>query len=198
MLIETERPGGLIPEPGRRHPSAPSLPVVARRSQARPVTIPTSEPLNPLRSASELEGECEVPMKSGTTLSAIHPAVEAGVNNQDIDGLMALYDEDASMVLADGSIITGLSAIREQWSGLLAMGGHMTIRSRYAIAAGDLAVLSNEWTFEADGDRMSAVTAEVARRQPDGGWLYVIDHPFAGSEPNELAALAAALDAPHP
>jgi len=76
----------------------------------------------------------------------------------------------------------GLSAIREQWSGLIAMNGHMTVRSRYAIATGDLAVLSNEWTFEVDGERMSSVTAEVARRQPDG-WLYVVDHPFAGSEP---------------
>jgi hypothetical protein len=27
---------------------------------------------------------------------------------------------------------------------------------------------------------MSAITAEVARRQPDGGWLYVIDNPYAG------------------
>jgi hypothetical protein len=85
-----------------------------------------------------------------------------------------------------------LSAIREQWSGLLAMNGHMTVRSRYAIATGDLAVLSNEWTFEVDGERMSSVTAEVARRQPEG-WLYVVDHPFAGSEPEELAAIAAAM-----
>lgn len=132
-------------------------------------------------------------MRPGTELAGIHPAVEAGVNNQDIDGLVALYAEDASMVLADGTIVTGLSAIREQWSGLLAMNGHMTVRSRYAIATGDLAVLSNEWTFEVDGERMSSVTAEVARRQPDG-WLYVVDHPFAGSEPEELAAIAAAMD----
>ena len=38
---------------------------------------------------------------------------------------------------------------------------------------------------------MSAVTAEVARRQPDVGWFYVIDHPYAGSEPDGLATLAA-------
>jgi hypothetical protein len=37
------------------------------------------------------------------------------------------------------------------------------------------------------------VTAEVARRRPDGGWLYVIDHPFASVESEEMAALAAAL-----
>jgi hypothetical protein len=47
-------------------------------------------------------------MRPGTELAAIHPAV-------DIDGLVALYAEDAedaedaSMVLADGTIVTGLS-----------------------------------------------------------------------------------------
>jgi ketosteroid isomerase-like protein len=135
-------------------------------------------------------------MRPGTELSAIHPAVEAGFNERNIDGLVALYAEDATMVLVDGSTVTGLPAIREQWLGFLAMNGHITVRSRFAIAAGDLAVLSNKWTLEAGGDHMSAVTAEVARRQPDGGWLYVVDHPFAGSEPDELAALAAAMKAP--
>jgi len=70
-------------------------------------------------------------MQPGTELTAIHPAVEAGVNNQDIDGLMALYAEDASMVLVDGSIVTGLSAIREEWSGLLAMNGHIRDERAY-------------------------------------------------------------------
>ena len=135
-------------------------------------------------------------MKPGTELTAIHPAVEAGVNNQDIDGLMALYAEDASMVLADGSVVSGLAAIREEWSGIIAMNGHITVRSRYAIAAGDLAVLSNEWTFDVDGEQLSSVTAEVARRQPDGGWLYILDHPYAGSEPDELATIMAATQAP--
>lgn len=135
-------------------------------------------------------------MRPGTELTAIHPAVERGFNERDIDGLMALYAEDATMVLVDGSTVTGLSAIREQWLGILAMQGHMTVRSRFAVAAGELAVLSNEWTWEAEGARLSAVTAEVARRQPDGGWLYVVDHPFAGSEPDELAALHAAMESP--
>jgi len=134
-------------------------------------------------------------MKPGIDLTAIHPAVEAGVNNQDIDGLMALYAEDANMVRVDGSIATGLSAIREEWSGILAMNGQITLRSRYAIAAGDLAVLSNQWTFKVGGEQISSVTAEVARRQPDGGWLYVVDHPYGGSEPDERAAIIAVIEA---
>jgi uncharacterized protein (TIGR02246 family) len=133
-------------------------------------------------------------MARGVALVDIHPAVEAGVNNQDLDGLMALYAPDASMVLPDGSTVTGTEAIREQWRGFLEMKGRMTLRSRYAIEAGDLAILSNEWTYTAGDQTMSAVTAEVARRQTEGGWLYVIDHPFAGMEPEEMTALAAAVE----
>ncbi len=133
-------------------------------------------------------------MAGGVALADIHPAVEAGVNDQDLDGLMALYAPDARMVLPNGSTVSGTEAVREQWAGLLAMNGRMSLHTRYAIEAGDLAILSNEWTFTADGQTMGATTAEVARRQADGGWLYVIDHPYAGLDREELAALAAALE----
>ena len=133
-------------------------------------------------------------MARGVALADIHPSVEKGVNDRDLDGLVALYAPDAVMVLPDGSTVTGTEAIRGQWAELLAMEGRMTLRSRYAIEAGDLAILSNEWTFTAGELTMGATTAEVARRQADGGWLYVIDHPFAGLEREELAALAAAME----
>jgi ketosteroid isomerase-like protein len=134
-------------------------------------------------------------MARGVALADIHPAVEARVNDQDLDGLMALYAPEATMILPDGSTVTGTEAIREQWAGLLETKGRMTLRSRYAIEAGDLAILSNEWTYTVGDQTMSAVTAEVARRQSEGGWLYVIDHPFAGLEPEEAAAYVAALGA---
>jgi uncharacterized protein (TIGR02246 family) len=133
-------------------------------------------------------------MVRGLALADIHPSVEAGVNNQDLDGLMALYSPDATMVLPDGSMVVGTEAIREQWAALLAMKGRMTLRSRHVIESGDLAILSNEWTFTVGDQSVGATTAEVARRQADGGWLYVIDHPYAGLEPEELAALAAAME----
>lgn len=131
-------------------------------------------------------------MAGGLNLEDIHPAVEARTNEQDLDGLMELYAPNATMVLPDGSTVTGREAIREQWAGILSMNGRMTIRSRYAIEMGDVAILSNEWTLAAGNQTMRAVTAEVAQRQADGGWLYLIDHPFAGMESEELAALAAA------
>ena len=86
-------------------------------------------------------------MARGVALADIHPSVEKGVNDRDLDGLVALYVPDAVMVLPDGSTVTGTEAIRGQWADLLAMEGWMTLRSRYAIEAGDLAILRNEWTL---------------------------------------------------
>src|SRR4051812_24339383 len=105
-------------------------------------------------------------MTRGVALADIHPSVEAGGNNRDLDGLMALYAPDAPPVLPGGPVLTGTAAIREAYAGLIEMGGRMTIRSRYAIEAGDLAVLSNEWSYTTGDETMSAITAEVARRQP--------------------------------
>ena len=133
-------------------------------------------------------------MAGGIALAEIHPAVEARINDQDLDGLMALYAPDAALVLLDGSSVIGTEAIRQQYAGFLELKGRMTLRSRYVIEAGDLAALSNEWTLTAGDLTMSAITAEVARREPNGGWLYVIDHPFASLEPEEAAALAAAME----
>ena len=130
-------------------------------------------------------------MAHGIPLIDIHPVFEARANDQDLDGLMALYEPEATMVLMDGSAVTGTAAIREQLAAILEMKGRMTLRGRYVVEAGDLALLSNEWTLVAGDQTMSAVTHEVARRQPDGGWLYVLDHPFAGPGSEQPAVAAA-------
>jgi ketosteroid isomerase-like protein len=52
------------------------------------------------------------------------------------------------------------------------------------LQVGDLAYLSNRWSLAGatmpDGSpaELGAVTAEVARRQADGSWLYVIDNAW--------------------
>jgi uncharacterized protein (TIGR02246 family) len=134
-------------------------------------------------------------MTPGLALEDIHPAVERTVNDQDVEGFVALYAPNASMVLPDGTTITGHEAIRELATQLCAMKGRMEVTTRYVIAAGDLAILSNEWTLTAGGGSMSAITAEVAQRQPDGGWLYIIDNPYA-SPAREVGTEAAPDPAP--
>jgi ketosteroid isomerase-like protein len=94
--------------------------------------------------------------------------------------LVALYEEDAAMATPDGTFVNGHDAIREQWSGFVALGGNIQLTTRYVAVVGETALLSNDWNFTGAGMELSSRTAEVARRQPDGTWRYVIDHPYAG------------------
>jgi uncharacterized protein (TIGR02246 family) len=110
----------------------------------------------------------------------IHQRVERAFNAGDSDGLVSLYEPDACMVNPDGSIVIGHDAIPEIWAGFISLGGRITLTTRYAIEMGNIALLSNQWNFVSDDTKASSTTAEVARRQSDGGWLYVIDNPYGG------------------
>lgn len=110
----------------------------------------------------------------------LHRAVEAGLNNGDVDALVALYEPEAHFLGEDGATAVGLDAIRDVYTTLVAFGGRISVTTRYAEEQGDLALLSNSWSFEIDGSEVaSAITSELARRQSDGTWRYVIDNPYA-------------------
>ncbi len=87
----------------------------------------------------------------------------------DIDGMAALYQLDAVLDGGGGQLTLGRGAIRAFYAGLVAMGRKFDFgEQRPAVIIGDLALTS---TRSLDG----SVTAEVARRQADGTWLWVID-----------------------
>jgi ketosteroid isomerase-like protein len=87
----------------------------------------------------------------------------------DVDGMAALYEPHAVLDSGDGRLILGREAIRAFYAGLVAMGRKFDFGDqRPAIISADLALTS---TRGADG----GVTAEIARRQGDGTWLWVID-----------------------
>jgi len=87
----------------------------------------------------------------------------------DVDGMVALYESDAVLDCGDGRIRQGRHAIRAYFAEQVAGGKTFEFGDqRPAIVSGDLALTS---TRLPDG----SVTAEVARRQKDGTWLWVID-----------------------
>src|SRR5262245_23097251 len=87
----------------------------------------------------------------------------------DVDGMVALYEVDAVLDDGRGRSTRGREAIRAFFVELVAAGRKFDFGDqRPAIISGDLALTS---TRSPDG----SVTAEVARRQDDGTWLWVID-----------------------
>jgi len=90
----------------------------------------------------------------------------------DVDGMAALYEPRAVLDCGDWRLTSGREAIRAFYAGLVATGRKFEFGDqRRAIISGDLALTS---TRLPDG----SVTAEVARRQDDGTWLWVIDQFF--------------------
>ena len=87
----------------------------------------------------------------------------------DVDGMAALYEPHAVLDRGGGRLRQGREAIRASFAELVATGRKFDFGDqRPAITSGDLALTS---TRSLDG----SVTAEVARRQADGTWLWVID-----------------------
>ena len=87
----------------------------------------------------------------------------------DVDGKAALYEPHAVLDCGGGRLILGREAIRAFYAGLVATGRKFDFGDqRPALISGDLALTS---TRSPDG----GVTAEIARQQGDGTWLWVID-----------------------
>jgi ketosteroid isomerase-like protein len=70
--------------------------------------------------------------------------------------------------------------VRAALLGFLALKGRITLDTKLVFTVGDLA-LSSTWSLNGTGPdgnpvALGATTAEVARRQADGIWRYVIDN----------------------
>lgn len=92
-------------------------------------------------------------------------------NAGDAEGLSALYEPDAVLAFPSGHVTVGREAIRAAYEQLLANRPHFTPGQQLpTLRNGDLALTA---TRLAGG----GATAEVARRQPDGTWLWILDRP---------------------
>jgi uncharacterized protein (TIGR02246 family) len=122
---------------------------------------------------------------SNTQPSTLHAAFEAAFNSGDLEALTALYEPGAVLSSQPNVLFAGLDAIREAYRGFLDMKPEIHVETLAILEAGDgLALLHGRWEMTGTGPdgagiRMEGRNTEVARRQPDGSWLFVIDNPFA-------------------
>jgi len=97
-------------------------------------------------------------------------------NAGDVEGLVALYEPDAVLAAPDGQLLIGAEAIRGFYARLLADRPTFVAGEQCpALRQGDLALTSSRLVN-------GIVTAEIARRQLDGTWLWAIDQPAIAQE----------------
>jgi ketosteroid isomerase-like protein len=92
-------------------------------------------------------------------------------NAGDVEGLVALYEPDAVVAGSNGESIVGHDAIRAFYSKIL--------EGRPQFQPGEQSPALRNGIFALTSTRLTngTVTAEVARQQPDGTWLWIIDQP---------------------
>ena len=104
----------------------------------------------------------------------------------DLDGMVALYEPDATFAPQPGQTVTGRDAIREVLRSFLAVQPSMEGTIEKVLEAGDTALVANRWQLTGtapDGSpvEMAATSADVLRRRPDGSWGIVIDDPWGAA-----------------
>lgn len=104
----------------------------------------------------------------------LEPRLIGRAHASDIDGMVALYEPDAVIALGAGEFARGTREIHRYFTALLASGFVFEEGIQYpAVRMGDLALTSSRYPN-------GTISAEVARQQEEGHWLWILDYPTVG------------------
>ena len=93
-------------------------------------------------------------------------------NAGDAEGLAALYEPDAVLAFPPGQETVGREAIKKVMEQMLAHAPTFTVEEPLpTLRHGDVALTSTRHSDNTGG------RVQVARRQPDGSWLRILDRP---------------------
>lgn len=106
-------------------------------------------------------------------------------NSGNLAALVALYAPDAVLNPGPGPV-AGREAIAEVLKNFLALKGRMELKTVFVLETGDTALTRGQWTLKGTGPdgkpvEMAGSSIEVLKRQADGTWLIVLDHPFGAN-----------------
>jgi ketosteroid isomerase-like protein len=94
----------------------------------------------------------------------------------DLDSVLSVYDPEAVFLNRSGEIKKG-DALREELAKFAGVKATFDFKIKQVIRSGDIALMHTEWKVSAP-EPMSVYAIEVARRQPDGTWRWLIGDPF--------------------
>jgi ketosteroid isomerase-like protein len=95
----------------------------------------------------------------------------------DIDSVLSLYEPRAVFLDEAGELKSGIQELREQLAPFAAAKTLFNFAIKEIITSGDIALMQTGWTVSSLGPTM-LYAIEVARRQRDGTWRWVIGDPY--------------------
>jgi ketosteroid isomerase-like protein len=120
-------------------------------------------------------------------------AFAAAANAGNLDGVVAIYADDASLLPPNHPPVKGRDAIREYWGGLLgAYNVKFELSSETIEGRGDLAYNVGGYHLDAKPKAKGPPPideegkfVEVLKRQADGSWKYAVDMYSSNSAPKK-------------
>ena len=95
----------------------------------------------------------------------------------DLDAVLEVYDPDIVFLNQDGRAVRGREGLRKELSPLAAKKAHFDFTIKQVVEAGDIALMHTHWTVSGPPP-MKTYAIEIARRQSDGTWRWLIGDPF--------------------
>jgi ketosteroid isomerase-like protein len=95
----------------------------------------------------------------------------------DLDAVLSVYDAEIAFLNQAGEVKQGLEELRKELAPLAAARARFEFSIRQIIRSGDIALMHTDWQVTSP-QPMFTYAIEVARRQPDGTWRWLIGDPF--------------------
>ena len=95
----------------------------------------------------------------------------------DIDSVLSVYDTEAVFLNQSRELKKGGEALRQELAPFAAIKATFDFNIKEIIQSGDIALMHTEWNVSLPHP-MSVYAIEVARRQADGTWRWLIGDPF--------------------
>lgn len=116
-----------------------------------------------------------------------HELFVVAFNDKNIEQLCALYADDAVVYNEDKPPLVGRKAICENFAELMETSDEITVETAFELKSKHHALLRSIWRVTGKSEDGSPLEIkgsgiEVMERQPDGSWLYVLDHPNGADE----------------
>lgn len=94
----------------------------------------------------------------------------------DLESLLSIYDPAAVFLNQSGEVKKG-EGLKEELSTLAVAKPRFDFKIKQVIQTGDIALMHTDWKVSSP-QQVFAYAIEVAHRQPDGTWRWLIGDPF--------------------